>query len=149
MKQMNRFIRPVFLIALFLCLCSVFVYADRIQYSYDASGNRTHSQTMTLRGGGTEESQDTARNTLREQLGGHRISVYPNPTEGQFSVEISSIETLESASITIYSITGGIVFQTDKPEARNDIDLTSCPDGMYLMVIRINGAGSTWKVIKQ
>lgn len=148
MKQMNRFTRPVFLIALFLCFCSVFVYADRIQYSYDASGNRTHSQTMTLRGGGTEESRDTARNTLREQLGGHQISVYPNPTEGQFSVEISTIETLESASITIYSMTGGIVYQTDKPEARNDIDLTSCPDGMYLMVIRIDGAASTWKVIK-
>lgn len=148
MKQMNRFTRSIILIVLLLCLFSVFVYADRIQYSYDASGNRTHSRTMTLRGGGTEESQDTARNTLREKLGGHQISVYPNPTEGQFSVEIARIESVESASITIYSMTGGIVYQTDKPEARNDIDLTSCPDGMYLMVIRINGAASTWKVIK-
>lgn len=148
MKQMNRFTRPVFLIVLLLCLFSVFVYADRIQYTYDASGNRTQSQIINIRGGGTDDTQDTVRNTLREKLGGHQISVYPNPTEGQFSVEISSIETLESASITIYSMTGGIVFQTDKPEARNEIDLTSCPDGMYLMVIRINGAASTWKVIK-
>ena len=137
MKQMNRFTRPVFLIVLLLCLFSVFVYADRIQYSYDASGNRTQSHIINIRGGGTDDSQDTVRNTLREQLGGHRISVYPNPTEGQFSVEIARIETVESASITIYSMTGGIVYQTDKPEARNDIDLTSCPDGMYLMVIRI------------
>ena len=146
MKQMNRFTRPVFFIAL-LCVCAVYVHADRIQYSYDASGNRTQSHIITIRGGNTAP-QDTVRNIMREQIGGHQISIYPNPTEGQFSVELGRIETVENASITIYSMTGGITYYTDKPEARNDIDLTASPDGMYLMVIRIDGAASTWKVIK-
>ena len=148
MKQMNRFTRPVFFIAL-LCVCAVYIHADRIQYSYDASGNRTQSHIITLRGGNIDDTQDTVRNTMREQIGGHQISIYPNPTEGQFSVEISRIETVESASITIYCMTGGIVYQTDEAEARNDIDLTACPDGIYLMVIRIDGSASTWKVIKK
>lgn len=145
MKTVNRVLRPI-AISLLLCIAAVSARADGIQYTYDASGNRTTLRLITLRGGDDGSRRDA--DPLRHNLTLRRITIYPNPTHGQFSVEIGNADTMENASITIYSATGSIIYYNDEPRDCNDIDLSLHGNGMYLLVIRVDGETSTWKIIK-
>lgn len=121
--------------------------ADRIQYTYDASGNRIQAQRQILLRD-SEGDSDRERNPMFHELTNYRITIYPNPTEGRFCVEITGTETFENSSMTIYNISGNIIYYNAQPEAVNDIDMTICPNGLYLLVIRVDGETSSWKIIK-
>lgn len=136
--------RPI-AIYLLLCLCS-HVFADRLVYNYDASGNRTSIyRQIVLRGEPSPDDDSMPRN---HNLSLRNVTVYPNPTQGQLRVEITGGETFDGASITIYSASGTIVFYADEIDTVNDMDLTRCSEGIYLMIIRIDGETSSWKIIK-
>lgn len=85
---------------------------------------------------------------MLDDLVNHRITIYPNPTQGDFSVEISGAQSLDGASITIYNASGSIIYYNDHIDDVNSIDLTPCTNGIYLLVIRVEGESSSWKVIK-
>lgn len=132
-------------IPVLLCLCT-YAFSDRLVYTYDASGNRTRShREIVLRG---EYSQDNDSLPRRDNLSLRRITIYPNPTEGQLRVEITGGGSFDGASITIYGSSGTIVYYTDEIGSVNDIDLTYSSRGIYLMMIRIDGETSSWKIIK-
>lgn len=139
-----------YILLLWICLLFVTIstHADGIiNYSYDASGNRVHAEhVINLRQAETDSTGKVK--PMFHDLTSHRITVYPNPTDGNFSVEIGTPETIEQASITIYSMTGTIIYHDDEPAAVNEIDITSSPDGMYMLIIRVDGESSTWKIIK-
>ena len=145
---MNRKDRPsrLIILSLFICMIAQMAHADGITYTYDAAGNRINLRIVTLRGFESGSGNDSK--TLRHNLTNHVITVYPTPTEGELRVEIGNAETVEKASITIYGVSGSIIYYNDEPDAVNDIDLTPCLNGMYLMVIRIDGETSSWKIIK-
>ena len=134
-------------ISFFLFLSTVSIHADRILYTYDASGNRTYSQKEVLfRGDGQIQEQDTM--PRRHDLGLRRITIYPNPTEGRLRVEITGDGELDGASIAIYGATGSIVYYDNEVEAVNNIDITPCTNGIYLLIIRVDGETSSWKLVK-
>ena len=137
----------LFVISLFISVFSVNAYADRVVYSYDASGNRIQSQKqIRLRDAENGSDQDTI--PLRESLSSHRITIYPNPTKGQFSVEITGSAIPDNSSISIYSLQGSVIYQDDEPDILNEIDLSSQPNGIYMLRITIGSETSTWKIIK-
>ena len=137
----------LFVISLFTSVFSVNAYADRVVYSYDASGNRIQSQKqIRLRDAENGSDQDTI--PLRESLSSHRITIYPNPTKGQFSVEITGSAIPDNSSISIYNLQGSVIYQNDEPDILNEIDLSSQPNGIYMLRITIDSETSTWKIIK-
>ena len=134
MKQMNRVIRSI-IFSLLLLMTGTIVQADSISYSYDANGNR-----VTLLNNGMNRSNptdETERKPSSESLGQHRITIYPNPTDGRISVEITGAGSLEESAITVYGIMGNMVYNDSEIDVENEIDLTTCPDGMYILVIKI------------
>ena len=132
-------------ISLFLSIISISLFADRVVYTYDASGNMTQSQRqIRLRENGSD--QDTV--PMRESLSFHHITIYPNPTKGRFSVEITGTEIPENSSITLHNLQGGVIYSNNAPDQLNEIDLTPQPDGLYILTIKIDSETSTWKVIK-
>ena len=134
-------------ISLFLSIISISLFADRVVYTYDASGNMTHSQRqISLRDAENGSDQDTI--PLRESLSSHRITIYPNPTKGQFSVEITGSAIPDNSSISIYSLQGSVIYQNAEPDILNEIDLSSQPNGIYMLRITIDSETSTWKIIK-
>lgn len=137
----------LFVISLFISVIAVKAYADRVVYSYDSSGNRIQSQKqIRLRDAENGSDQDTI--PLRESLSSHRITIYPNPTKGQFSVEITGSAIPDKSSISIYNLQGSVIYQKDEPDILNEIDLSSQPNGIYMLRIKIDSETSTWKIIK-
>lgn len=145
MKRINQLLLPI-AFYLLSCLCAANAYADRILFTYDASGNRVYSEKEILIRG--EESQDDDKKPRHQDLSLCRITIHPNPTEGQLSVEITGAESFDGASITIYSASGSIVYYDNSLDNENGIDLTPCPRGIYLLIIRIGGETSSWKIVR-
>lgn len=134
------------LILFFFFFSFELVLADRYVFSYDASGNRVSTvKEILIRG---EESQDSDKKPRRQDLSLRHITIYPNPTQGQLSIEITGAESFEGASITIYGAGGSIVYYDSDIEAVNEINLAPCSNGIYLLIIRIDGETSSWKIIK-
>lgn len=147
MKRFHSSLRP-FLLILSVAICAVSIHADRILYTYDASGNRVQSnREIIIRSDSL--AQDSDRLPRHHELSLHKITIHPNPTYGKLGVEITGTESLAGASITIYSPSGSIVYQDNELDVVNEIDLTQCPNGVYILIIRMaNGEASNWKIIK-
>lgn len=58
----------------------------------------------------------------------HRLKVYPNPSNGNFTVELTQPEKL-----SILDINGRIVFEASLFYGKNTLDLTHLPKGVYLL----------------
>ena len=145
MKQMNRVIRSI-IFSLLLLMTGTIAQADSISYSYDANGNR-----VTLLNNGMNRSNPTDESERKpgsESLGQHRVTIYPNPTDGRISVEITGTGSLEESAITVYGIMGNMVYNDSEIDVENEIDLTTCPDGMYILIIKIGSDIGIWKIIK-
>lgn len=146
MKRTNQILMHL-LCLLLACTSAVPVCADRIKFTYDSSGNRILRQKeIIIRQ--TANDSERKSNPMLDDLVNHRITIYPNPTQGDFSVEISGAQSLDGASITIYNASGSIIYYNNHIDDVNSIDLTPCANGIYLLVIRVEGESSSWKVIK-
>lgn len=90
---MKRNLYSVFipLLSLFLMtLFTVSVHADGIiNYTYDGSGNRTSAERIINLRQAETDSTGKVKPMLHE-LTSHRITIYPNPTDGNFSIEIGT-----------------------------------------------------------
>jgi len=73
-----------------------------------------------------------------------QLLVYPNPTSGLFTIKpyAGSIE-----KVTIQNINGQTVLAVNNYQA-NPIDLSSLPDGLYLVVIHTDAESFVEKIIK-
>lgn len=62
-----------------------------------------------------------------------QLLVYPNPTAGNLTVELSSLK--EQEILQVYSMTGKLVFEEKLRNKRTEINLDKLNDGVYLMRI--------------
>lgn len=77
-----------------------------------------------------------------------RVSLYPNPSNGQFFIDFTK-ET-ELANVYIYSMQGQKVYQTQfHGWGKIDIDMSHETDGIYLVRIESSGSVGTFKMVKR
>lgn len=146
MKKKDRSLRPI-IISLFLFVPTLYVHADRVLYTYDAAGNRTITQREIIYNRQSDGDSSEQR-TYQDSLSFSRITIYPNPTQGDLKIEITGTDSFDDSSMGIYSMNGILLYHKDRLSAVNEIDITDYPDATYLFVIRINGKNSVWKIIK-
>ncbi|MBO6077393.1 MAG: T9SS type A sorting domain-containing protein [Bacteroidaceae bacterium] len=116
-------------------------------YTYDAAGNRTITQREIIFNRQSDGDSSEQR-TYQDSLSFSRITIYPNPTQGDLKIEITGTDSFDGSSMGIYSMNGILLYHKDRLSAVNEIDITDYPDATYLFVIRINGKNSVWKIIK-
>ena len=135
----------------FLLVALVFAIAtsaQKVEYGYEACGNRVLRQVV-LDGANKSLSIDNQLEDFsEEQIGEVQVRIYPNPTHGRLKVVLQGAEK-EHCNINIYDVNGRQVANVVRVENENDIDLSSEPNGIYLMRFSINGEVSTWKIIKK
>lgn len=82
----------------------------------------------------------------------HGILVFPNPSKGAFTVEISSQESLKNPEISVADITGKIIatrvinsFEGTKQVYFGDMDLST---GVYMIFVNAENAGNKFAPVK-
>jgi hypothetical protein len=74
------------------------------------------------------------------------LSVYPNPNNGVFVVDLNT-NTLKV--ITIMDVTGRVVYSTNTFDVKHSINLTKLTNGVYFAQISTEGKTNTFKLIKE
>lgn len=120
-----------------------------IVFSYDAAGNRVKREIIIDKS--SKANLDTA-STIKpviEMMGKMKIIIYPNPTRGQLSVEITNMPTDASGEIRIYNIAGNVIQYQKTKGSLNQFDFSVYPTGIYVLYIKVGENESKWKIIKQ
>jgi hypothetical protein len=131
-----------------------------IYYSYDDAGNRTKREPkgLLLKSGfipdslnsemALNDSLQKEKEKYTDELTGHTINMFPNPTKGQINVAVTNLKENEVVSVRVVDMSGKQLL--DIKNLQNGIvDLHNQPNGIYLMRISINGETTEWKVIKE
>ena len=144
----NGHARPI-VSTLFLLSFCISTLADRVTYSYDASGNRTGSQREIVFTRGASNSKSAQSKKYLDSLSLSRISIYPNPTEGDLRIDITGIEDFTDTELTVRSLNGSVLEHIQPLDITNEMDLTNYADGIYLVIIKLKDQSTTWKIIKK
>ncbi|MEI6435813.1 MAG: GEVED domain-containing protein, partial [Bacteroidota bacterium] len=76
--------------------------------------------------------------------------VYPNPTTGDFTLEILDDIGYVKASVDIFNVRGEMVFKSDvSGQTAYELSLSGQPVGMYLVRIVVGGKSESARIIKQ
>lgn len=117
-----------------------------IYYTYDASGNRNSSYTIVdwgpigAQGGGGE--QQSALPLLSATIG-------PSPTEGEVNVSLTNWDSNTTYTVSIYGSSGQYVVRTTATSSSVRLDISSQPEGIYIVEVDIEGEKKTAKIIKK
>lgn len=81
------------------------------------------------------------------------ITVFPNPTNGNFSINVKSENAGSNKQLTIYNLVGKVIVKKNleitSGNFTDKVDLSSYPNGMYFIEISVDGKKSTSKLIKK
>jgi len=81
-------------------------------------------------------------------LNNENISLYPNPSDGFFRIELFNVS--ENYSVEMYDVKGKLVFQKTNNSTITDIDATGFGSGMYFVnIITASGIQFSEKVVKR
>ncbi|MCX6352815.1 MAG: T9SS type A sorting domain-containing protein [Bacteroidetes bacterium] len=75
-------------------------------------------------------------------------SIYPNPTQGVF--RIGGLQNSAGASIKVFNLLGGCVYQSSITTPEKEIDLSTQPKGIYIYQIQTEkGLAGAGKIVKE
>jgi hypothetical protein len=134
-----------------------------VKYYYDGNGNRYLRETIsiTLLPDSVNLPDTTTKYVLEEDIipdnntgqktniGNCEISVFPNPFESSFNVEIDGIAYEQNAKLMLYSMNGSQIKQLENLQQTSTINASSLTSGTYFLTIYIKDEKATWKLIKR
>ncbi len=117
-------------------------YVENNQYSitlisYNECGSDSITETISM-------SQGIGNNS--NNFG---ITCYPNPTSGLIKVTINKGGLDSSLKLSVFSILGQKIYESNLPAESFMIDLKSQPKGIYYLVVQGHQFKHTEKIIKQ
>lgn len=130
-----------------LLLVGVVAYGqNKVKFTYDTSGNRVSRQIVPLNK--SAFLSDTIA-ISEEKMGEKTFKLYPNPTYGLLTMDISNLEENEKVSIQITDMNGRALLKKVQTTSNFQIDLTAHPKGFYILSAIIGTERKEWKIIKE
>lgn len=134
---------------------------DVVEFLYDNTGNRVLRHIIVIipddkdspaNGAFAENENKVKAREQQELLKAYwekTLKIYPNPNGGQFTVEINSTEAAEKGKLYLHFPTGKLVYTKEPLESNMQMDISTLPNGTYILTIVLGDKKKTWKVIKQ
>nr|NQU93857.1 T9SS type A sorting domain-containing protein [Bacteroidota bacterium] len=85
---------------------------------------------------------------ISESAEGWSVNVFPNPSDGEFSIEVSS-RNLRPVQIKIYSSLGAVVYSENDHATGNIINLKNFREGIYYLSVKGDGINLIKKIVIQ
>jgi YD repeat-containing protein len=148
-NQLKKAIK--FIAVLLLMFYATNSEAQTTQFSYDVAGNRIKREIILQKSSRANIDSTTFSSTkpVIEKIGEMRITIFPNPTLGQLSVEITNRPHDVSGELWLYNITGNLLQYLKTLGTTNPIDLSTYPTGIYVLRVNIGGKPVEWKIVKK
>ena len=89
---------------------------------------------------------DKWRDSIIENVSDSEISLYPNPTDGAFTLKISPCSETITATLTDIS---GATIMSKEVAGQTTFDIHDKSSGIYILKILFKGEELSWKVIKR
>ncbi len=105
--------------------------------TYTGSIHASYAVAVTLNGcTDTSNCHLTALTSIASFANNNSVSVYPNPSNGMFSIEVNN---LEKQTMQVFDVTGKLVLSQVIQRGKTNIDASSLPNGVYNINIISNG----------
>ncbi len=144
--------KKIYVLPAFLFIC-IFSFSQTIIYSYDNSGNRDGRvyvpPSKSTMDDNKSSSEEQTEKPLCDQFGDIGIKIYPNPTRGELSIELENLPEDIEGQISVYDISGKLVYIQTELVNINPVNIESYADGMYTLRIILGDNISEWKLIKE
>lgn len=127
-----------------LLSCSLGMSAQtKVGYSYDAAGNRVKREIVLSR----SQSHEAKRSvTYSDMISDHQIQIVPNSKSGK--VKVAARDGKSQFDVTVYNVSGQNVLTLKNVRGQTEVDLSSEPNGIYVLVLEIGQEKTTWKIMK-
>jgi hypothetical protein len=124
---------------------------QRINYTYDAAGNRLSGLSSQLRMAtvsGTEEETER-QEVYSDQIDQSTIRVYPNPTKGILKVEITQTSEDNPIHIQLYDLSGRILISQPNASTFTELNISDQLAGIYILKVFSDNKDRLWIIIKE
>lgn len=139
------------LIIFLLTAGSSAVKAQNVGYTYDAAGNRIKREIVMSRQQAPTRSANASEEeeSYSEMLAKKKITIFPNPTSGRLKVEVLGLGDEDKCQLRLFNSAGAQIISEQTATATTTLDISSRPNGIYILCISINGEDTSWKIIKK
>ncbi len=123
-------------------------YAQKIEYSYSNSGNRTMRKfnINAFRVGNqdsTASSDEFKKIVMREG-----ISVYPNPANEKVILTLNQYDNNDKCSVTVIDAKGNEVINSKVIKKNTEINISQLTSGVYYYKVIYNDDVLIYKIVK-
>lgn len=132
------------------------IFSQKVEYKYDAHGNRTQRKLVVGIGTGRmAQPKDNIKTKETIEKDGqlimkHGISVFPNPTNDKVVVSLSELKQDENKNIMLYLVDniGKIITKQPVTDSQTLVDLNGYKSGVYYIKVKFDKEDLFYKVIK-
>jgi hypothetical protein len=91
--------------------------------------------------------QDSSTGNNESALNNADILIYPNPSAGVFTVQLSSKDNLNKQILELYSFDGKLLYQTQLLNVKTKINLDHLKQGIYIVKVTSDIKYTTKKLV--
>lgn len=122
---------------------------SKINYYYDASGNRIQRVIVLQNQQAKRLNSRTNRDSFTESFGDRKVQITPSYSEGKLRVQVTKYKSDDCCNLSVYSSTGELIAQKNNVSYTTEFNLSNRINGIYLLKVEFNGNSTTWKIIKK
>jgi|ERR1035437_249823 hypothetical protein len=142
--------KDLFILIFLLCSLSALAQVQtcpQIQFTYDATGNRTQ-RLLVIVPCGPDPNPSGRMATTDPVTPPMNVSVYPNPTNTTINIALSQDSLETESTLVLYDMSGKIVYSTKTSSLQSQIDVSTFDAGTYLLKITRGKKYATFNVLK-